>query len=214
MAFPDSLLLQVQGNWREMLLAAGWKDASYLDVYCNQVKTCTEIALNCVESNSYKRPSIEDNIITMLNETEETIDKLYQQLFVVEPPHLCFPFVPDKLIPCPVELTNNADHHIAYRIQPNTPDIFVGSLNGTVPARSTQTDILTMQKQQKPPPNLSTIHIQSVAANLDLSLNIDYMFNKAEAVHDVLKQVKITSLHECASQLASKVCSEKILYVF
>jgi len=61
MAFPDSLLLQVQGNWREMLLAAGWKDASYLDVYCNQVKTCTEIALNCVESNSYKRPSIEDN---------------------------------------------------------------------------------------------------------------------------------------------------------
>ncbi|XP_066341674.1 cysteine-rich receptor-like protein kinase 44 [Miscanthus floridulus] len=196
-------LLQVQRNWRNMLLMVAWKDASYLDAYCNQVKTCTEIAVKCVESNSHKRPSIED-VISMLNQTEETIDKLYRQLFVVQPLNLCFPFEPDKLIPCPVQLTNNADHHIAYRIQPNSPDIFVGSLNGTVPARSTQTYILTMQKQQKPPPNLSTIHIQSVAANLDLSLNIDYMFNKAEAVHDVSKQVKITSLHECASQLAFK----------
>ncbi|CAD6257380.1 unnamed protein product [Miscanthus lutarioriparius] len=143
----------------------------------------------------------------MLNQTEETIDKLYRQLFVVQPLNLCFPFEPDKLIPCPVQLTNNAYHNIAYRIQPNTPDIFVGSLNGTVPARSTQTYILTMQKQQKPPPNLSTIHIQSNAANLDFWLNFDYMFNKAEAVHDVLKQVKITSLHECASQQAFKVLS-------
>ncbi|XP_066339684.1 uncharacterized protein [Miscanthus floridulus] len=196
-------LLQVQRNWRNMLLMAAWKDASYLDAYCNQVKTCTEIAVKCVESNSHKRPSIED-VISMLNQTEETIDKLYRQLFVVQPLNLCFPFEPDKLIPCPVQLTNNADHHITYRIQPNTPDIFVGSLNGTVPARSTQTYILTMQKQQKPPPNLSTIHIQSVAANLDLSWDIDYMFHKAEAVHDVLKQVKITSLRECASQLAFK----------
>ena len=51
-----------------------WKDASYLDAYCNQVKTCTEIAVKCVESNSHKRPSIED-VISMLNQTEETIDK-------------------------------------------------------------------------------------------------------------------------------------------
>jgi len=213
MAFPDSHQLQVQGNWREILQEAGWKDASYLDAYCNQVKTCTEIALKCLESSSHKRPSIED-IITMLNETEETIDKLYQQLFVVEPSTLCFPFEPDKLISCPVQLTNNADHDIAYRIQPNTPDIFVGSFNGFVPARSTKTYVLRMQKQQKPPPNLDTVHIQSVAINLDLTWNIDDTFNKVEAVHDVLKQVKTASLYECASLLASKVCSENSLYIF
>jgi len=213
MAFPDSLQMQVHWNWRIMLLAAGWKVASYLDAYCNQVKTCTEIALNCVESNSHKRPCIED-IITMLNETEETIDKLYQHLFVVQPPYLCFPFEPDKLIPCPVHLTNNADHNISFRIQTNTPDIFANSLRGIMPARSTQTYILTMQKQQKPPPNLDTVHIQSVAINLDLTWNIDDTFNKVEAVHDVLKQVKTASLYECASLLASKVCSENSLYIF
>jgi len=211
MAFPDSLQLQVQGNWRKMLLAAEWKDASYLDAYCNQVKTCTEIALNCVESNSHKRPCIED-IITMLNETEETIDKLYQHLFVVQPPYLCFPFEPDKLIPCPVHLTNNADHHISFRIQTNTPDIFANSLRGIMPARSTQTYILTMQKQQKPPTNLDTIHIESVVAQVAF-WDIGCSFTKLEAVHDESKVVKITSLSECASQLASKVCSVNLLLI-
>jgi hypothetical protein len=187
-----------------MLLDAGWKDASYLDAYCNQVKTCTEIALKCVESNSHKRPTIED-IISMLNETEETIDEVYKQLFVVEPSHLCFPFEPDKLIPCPVHLTNNADHDIAYKIQPHTPDIFVSSLHGIVRARSTQTCILTMQKQQKPPQNLDTVHIESVVSNNS--------FHAAEVVHDQRKAVKITSLYECASQLASKVYSVNLLLI-
>ena len=148
----------------------------------------------------------------MLNETEETIDKLYQHLFVVQPPYLCFPFEPDKLIPCPMHLTNNADHHISFRIQTNTPDIFANSLRGIVPARSTQTYILTMQKQQKPPTNLDTIHIESVVAIMPFSLT-GYSFTKPEAVHDESKVVKITSLSECASQLASKVCSVNLLLI-
>jgi hypothetical protein len=147
----------------------------------------------------------------MLNETEETIDKLYQQLFVVEPPRLCFPFEPDKPISCPVHLINNADHDIDFRIQPDT-DIFFSSLHGFVPARSTQTYILTMQKQQKPLPNLDMIHIESVVANMSLS-GIGYSFTKAEVVHDETKEVKITSLYECASRLASKVCSVNLLLV-
>jgi hypothetical protein len=213
--------LQVQEKWKEMLLEAGWKDASYLDAYCNQVKTCTKIALNCVESNSHKRPSIEE-IITMLNETEETIDKLYRQLFVVKPLNLCFPFEPHKLIRCPVHLTNNSDHPTAFKIQPNT-DIIAGSLRGFVPARTTHTCILTMQKQRSPPPNLDTIRIQSVVANLDtedfflfsIEKNIDRYFTKPEAVHDETKEVKIMSRYECASQLASsKVCSVNILLIF
>jgi len=145
----------------------------------------------------------------MLNKTEETIDKLYQQLFVVEPPHLCFPFEPDKLISCPVHLTNNADHDISFRIQSNTPDILAWSLHGVIPARSTQTCILTMPTQQKPPPNLDIIHIQSVVCS---GYNY-FSFTKAEAVHDETKEVKTASLYECASQLASTVCFVNSLLV-
>lgn len=207
MAFSDSLHLQVVGNWRQMLLKAGWEDASCLDAYCNQVKTCIEIALNCVESNHHKRPSIED-IITMLNETEETIDKL--QLFVVEPLNLCFPFEPDKLISCPVHLTNNADHDISFSIQPNIPDIFAGSLKGHLPPRSTQTHILMMRKQQQPPSNLDTIHILGAVTNWD----IGSLLAEAEVVYDVKKEVKVTTIYEFARQLSSKVCYVNLSLVF
>jgi hypothetical protein len=63
-----------------------------------------------------------------------------------------------------------------------------------------------MQKQQKPPQNLDTVHIESVVSNW-------YSFHAAEVVHDQRKAVKITSLYECASQLASKVYSVNLLLI-
>lgn len=150
----------------------------------------------------------------MLNETEETIDKL--QLFVVEPLNLFFPFEPDKLIRCPVYLTNNTDHDICFSIQPNIPYIFAVSLEGRLPSRSTQWHILTMQEQQQPPSNLDTIHILGAVTNSDFLLfgDIDSLYTEAEVVYDVKKEVKITSLYECASQLSSKVCSVNLLLIF
>jgi hypothetical protein len=62
-----------------------------------------------------------------------------------------------------------------------------------------------MQKQQKPPQNLDTVHIESVVSNNS--------FHAAEVVHDQRKAVKITSLYECASQLASKVYSVNLLLI-
>lgn len=47
---------------------------SLLGEYCRQVKICTEIALECVNGDRKKRPSIVA-IIERLNETEPAIDK-------------------------------------------------------------------------------------------------------------------------------------------
>lgn len=71
--FSFNSISQVLENWRNRPQEQ-WKDKSYLDVFCQQVKICIEIALNCVETNRHKRPSIED-IISKLNESETMIEK-------------------------------------------------------------------------------------------------------------------------------------------
>ena len=42
---------------------------SYLEAYCHQVEICTQIALDCVEQESQKRPNI-IQIIDQLTKTE------------------------------------------------------------------------------------------------------------------------------------------------
>jgi hypothetical protein len=64
---------QVQGNWRNRLQST-WS-GSLLEAYCQQVKTCTEIALNCMEKDRDRRPGISE-IILRLNEMETMIDEL------------------------------------------------------------------------------------------------------------------------------------------
>ncbi|XP_015697973.1 serine/threonine-protein kinase TAO2-like [Oryza brachyantha] len=63
----------VLGNWTIRLQAA-WNGFS-LEAYRQQVKTCTEIALKCVETDRHKRPNILD-VINEINETETMTGKL------------------------------------------------------------------------------------------------------------------------------------------
>lgn len=46
-----------------------------MEAYRQQVKTCTEIALKCVEIDRHKRPNILD-IVNKINETETMIGKV------------------------------------------------------------------------------------------------------------------------------------------
>uniref|UniRef100_A0A0E0MDT3 Protein kinase domain-containing protein n=2 Tax=Oryza punctata TaxID=4537 RepID=A0A0E0MDT3_ORYPU len=59
----------VLGNWTIRL------QGSSLEAYHQQVKTCTEIALKCVETDRHKRPNILD-IVNKINETETVTGKL------------------------------------------------------------------------------------------------------------------------------------------
>uniref|UniRef100_A0A0E0R5U4 Protein kinase domain-containing protein n=1 Tax=Oryza rufipogon TaxID=4529 RepID=A0A0E0R5U4_ORYRU len=63
----------VLGNWT-IRLQATWNGSS-LEAYRQQVKTCTEIALKCVEIDRHKRPNILD-IVNKINETETMTGKL------------------------------------------------------------------------------------------------------------------------------------------
>ncbi|CAL5057183.1 unnamed protein product [Urochloa decumbens] len=67
----------VHGNWRKRLQDT--LTGSPLEAYCQQVKTCIEIALKCVEIKRHKRPNIVD-ICYKLNETETIIAKRFSQV--------------------------------------------------------------------------------------------------------------------------------------
>ena len=65
---------QIERNWRDRLQATCTRDPT-IRTQCQQVKRCTEIALDCMHIDRKKRPDIA-NIILKLNETEMAIDKL------------------------------------------------------------------------------------------------------------------------------------------
>ncbi|CAL4993917.1 unnamed protein product [Urochloa decumbens] len=63
----DEFINQVRIDWRNRLQATCTGDS--LEAYCHQVETCTQMALNCVETDSQKRPNIM-KITEKLNELE------------------------------------------------------------------------------------------------------------------------------------------------
>jgi hypothetical protein len=60
-------MLEVHGSWRKRLRRT--LSHTPLEVYCNQVKICIEIALDCLNKEREKRPNIQD-IVSRLNKTE------------------------------------------------------------------------------------------------------------------------------------------------
>ena len=62
----------MQANWRNRLQTR-W--SSWLHAYCQQVKICTEIALECMEFDRAKRPPM-SAVIHRLNEMETMIEEL------------------------------------------------------------------------------------------------------------------------------------------
>ncbi|XP_039823235.1 cysteine-rich receptor-like protein kinase 8 isoform X4 [Panicum virgatum] len=71
---------QVQRDWRTRLQATCTDDL--FEAYCHQVDTCIQIALSCVETDSFRRPDVV-TITEKLNETEidvgQTSEAYYKQ---------------------------------------------------------------------------------------------------------------------------------------
>ncbi|CAL4994009.1 unnamed protein product [Urochloa decumbens] len=74
----DEFIDQVRRNWRNRLQAT-CSSNSTLQVYCHQVETCTQIALDCVAKDSHKRPNIVQ-ITEKLNGFEDGIGKIPQKI--------------------------------------------------------------------------------------------------------------------------------------
>uniref|UniRef100_A0ACD5V1B2 Uncharacterized protein n=1 Tax=Avena sativa TaxID=4498 RepID=A0ACD5V1B2_AVESA len=153
----------VHDRWRNRLQGTSTDE---IDSYAEQVKTCIKMALNCVDSDRHKRPTIGD-IISELDETETMPTQFSQTLTInnpqagttsfdeqeenglleVHPRQLRFPlFEPNKSI-CPLRLRNKTDDDIAFRI---LSENYTSELNGIVPPRSAQTYCVLMI-EKKPP---------------------------------------------------------------
>ncbi|XP_071685008.1 cysteine-rich receptor-like protein kinase 40 [Lolium perenne] len=74
---PGMFVEQVHDNWKERL--QGILRAGTVEVHCQQVKTCIEIAMECLRPNRQERPVIKD-IVSRLNKTEMSIGHLGVQL--------------------------------------------------------------------------------------------------------------------------------------
>lgn len=173
-----------------------------LEAYCQQVKRCIEIALNSVEADRDKRPSIGE-IIDMLNKTETGCQEkgtvTSTELLGIHPLELRFPFEPNKLIPCPLHLTNSTDHRIAFRLQPgNLERYFAEWLCGVVPPRSTYTLIVTMKELQSPPDTDEFLIEQSSVMGEDELKDISQ--GKADIEYDnfftVVQEKGVDKVHE------------------
>lgn len=75
------------------------------------------------------------------------------ELLDVHPLQLRFSFQPNKLVSCPLHVTNNTDdHHVAFRCFPKIPQSYYDQLfwlRGIVLPRSSCTYIVTMEEQEK-----------------------------------------------------------------
>ncbi|XP_047043744.1 G-type lectin S-receptor-like serine/threonine-protein kinase At1g61390 [Lolium rigidum] len=70
---PRKFVKQVHDNWKKRLQEV--LRTGSLEVHCQQVKTCIEIAMECLRPNRQERPIIKD-IVFRLNETETMIGDL------------------------------------------------------------------------------------------------------------------------------------------
>lgn len=65
---PYVLILEVHTKWKNRLQEIEG-NSSRFEAYCQQVKTCIEVASKCLKVDRHKRPNIQE-ILATLNETE------------------------------------------------------------------------------------------------------------------------------------------------
>ncbi|KAK3121666.1 hypothetical protein QOZ80_8BG0658480 [Eleusine coracana subsp. coracana] len=150
---PEVFVQLVLGNWKERLKPTC--SDILLEHYCQQVKTCTEIALECLEQRRDRRPHISD-ITERLYSTETIIQESSTQdpvVLDVHPVQLNFSFESKGLASCSLQLNNNGENDIAFRLLPRSENRYFTKfpIGGIVPPRCTYTIALTTRKQTQKP---------------------------------------------------------------
>ncbi|KAM0920259.1 hypothetical protein ACQ4PT_007631 [Festuca glaucescens] len=105
----------VHENWRNKLCQK--LSHTSLEVYCNQVKRCIELALDCLKSNRQERPTIQD-IVSSLNETEPMISDQGLQIeqiirLAVDMPLSLLEEITDNF--CQERVLGNSGYGVAYK---------------------------------------------------------------------------------------------------
>ncbi|XP_062201772.1 cysteine-rich receptor-like protein kinase 44 [Phragmites australis] len=143
----------VLGNWGKRLQAImPWHTSQ-------QLKTCIEIALRCVETDRAKRPTITE-IVDKLKKIDTAKRSLIGQssesavCAAMDPLELRFPFELNKEVSCVLQLTNRTDDTIAFNTKMNREKYYAQPDKGTVPPWSKRYIIVTMRAQENTPPDM------------------------------------------------------------
>ncbi|GJN35364.1 hypothetical protein PR202_gb24129 [Eleusine coracana subsp. coracana] len=191
--FHQEFIDLVHKNWRKRLQTR----ATYttLEEECDQVKTCIEIALDCLNPDPEKRPKI-GSIVHKLYETEKKIEKLEislpqeakndpgshankmlapKALIHVNPQELCYhyPIELNKNLASSLQLTNMTDDHVAYMFVVSDEGKYSSTrAKGIISPRSTWEVVLNMKEQDDS--NLlheEKVVLQSTIVSKDLKPN-------------------------------------------
>ncbi|XP_037426731.1 putative receptor-like protein kinase At4g00960 isoform X1 [Triticum dicoccoides] len=155
-------------NWEGRLQGTSGYSSHQNDIL--QVKKCIEIAVECVEKDRYKRPLIKD-IVHQLEELEAKIKEMslysdmpidltgqtssnYNILAVDPAIELRFLFEPRKDISTCMQLTNQTDGSVAFRVITNQAKYSVQPTKGIMAPCSKRYIYVTLRAQDAAPLNM------------------------------------------------------------
>lgn len=132
-----------------------------------------------------------------------------RELLTIHPTELKFPFELKKQSSCSLQLVNNSDHYVAFKVKTTSPKKYCVRPNtGVVLPKSTCDVIVTMQSQREAPPDLQCkdkFLVQSVVApyGVDQKDITQDMFNKEEG--KVVEECKLRVVYAPPPQPPSPV---------
>lgn len=142
------------------------------ELQLEQIRVCATIGIECTDFDPAKRPASMSQIIDRLAEIECSTHVISaggtSELLLLQQVMLCFPFEPNKVITCPLELTNNTDKRVAFRLTDKSTESFINlPLHGLVPPNTTYTLVLTTkEKKDRPRKYIADLILQSVISSL------------------------------------------------
>ncbi|XP_037465557.1 uncharacterized protein LOC119337499 isoform X1 [Triticum dicoccoides] len=122
-----------------------------------QIQVCAEIGIECTNLIPAKRPEsmthIIDRILSEKSSTHVIPEGGPNNLLILHPPALRFPFEANKVIMCPLQLTNNTDKHITFTLREKSggPSFLRLPLYGVVPPNTPCTLIVPTQAKEEFP---------------------------------------------------------------
>lgn len=122
-----------------------------------QIQVCAEIGIECTNLIPAKRPEsmthIIDRILSEKSSTHVIPEGGPNNLLILHPPALRFPFEANKVIMCPLQLTNNTDKHITFTLREKCggPSFLRLPLYGVVPPNTPCTLIVPTQAKEEFP---------------------------------------------------------------
>ncbi|CAO2183433.1 unnamed protein product [Urochloa humidicola] len=179
-----------------------------------QLKKCLEIALQCVERERSKRPSIKD-IVHKLEELEAEVSKMSlhsdqsskrtidqrrsdTRVVAVDPMELRFLFKPREDISTCLQLTNLSDGFIAFNMKTNPTKYYTKPNKGVIEPCSKCLISVTLKAQKEAPLNMQCNDILVVE-----SANVSEVFTSDEITEGFFE----------GQAMAGKVVEMPIVYV-